>query len=478
LLKGDVQLGNGLFRLEMNGIQYIVAGKINLDSQKIMFPEFVIKNTQRDYSTGLVNVGGFITTTGFAPKEYHLSANGELLVLSNTSSSINQSFFGTLIARTGSNGLQFEGTFERSRIRGEVLVSDASLIFPPTQETSLFSNTRSDDVVFYDDTSKAIYDTTIVNTIFQSFFPSITPKKVERTFLDGFGYELTIQTQDNVHVNMTFNANAGAYEILSAELNGKMVLKKDEMGQQLTGTINVGDGSNYQFYKEFKASGSLTFIGDPQNPQLNITAKYEGTHCKNTNVGTGECNESERVIVSLEITGSRLTPKVKIGLAILDQNNREIPRQGDVENDAIAFLLTSSPNTPGQFREDLSAFDRNKLGETLTSTLTGTFVNNMLSDLVMEFIKQNNIPFVKRFEVRNAERARPDLNIRGEFLDAVINLGGDVSNLNYANVSVQYPILGKQNRNFMIEGERKTESYDVIQARTINTLRLFYRFTF
>ena len=150
----------------------------------------------------------------------------------------------------------------------------------------------------------------------------------------------------------------------------------DEFGQQLTGTINISGESNYKFYKEFKASGSLTFVGDPQNPQLNIIAKYEGTHCKNANTSTGDCNESERVIVSLEITGNRLNPKVKIGLATLDQNNREIPRQGDVENDAIAFLLTSSPNTPGQFREDLSAFDRNKLGEKLTSTLTGTFIND------------------------------------------------------------------------------------------------------
>ncbi|MDP1678280.1 MAG: hypothetical protein Q8L88_15590 [Bacteroidota bacterium] len=479
LLHGNMKLGDGSFRFEMTGIQYTVGGRIVLDSQKIMFPEFIIRNTDRDYSTGLVNVGGFIQMKGFAPAEYHLTANGELLVLSNTSRAANQSFFGTLITRTGSNGLRFEGTFERSRIIGEVLVSDASLIFPPTQQASSFTNTRYDDVIFYDDTSKVFIDTTVVNTFIRTFSQNETQKKVERTFLDGFGYELTIQTQGNVAVSMVFNPNFGAYEALAAVLNGKMVLKKDEFGQQLTGTINISGESNYQFYKEFKASGSMTFIGDPQNPQLNIVAKYEGTHCKNTNVATGDCDDLERVVVSLEITGNRLNPKVKIGLATLDQNNREIPRQGDVENDAIAFLLTSSPNTPGQFREDLSAFDRNKLGEKLTSTLTGTFINDMLSNMVDDFIKQNDIPYIKRVEVRNAERADPNLNFSGEFLNAVFNVGGNVfTDLNNTNVSVQWPILGRQNRNFMFELERKTESLDVVQARTTNTARLFYRFTF
>ncbi len=478
-LQGSVLLANGSFKLEMTGIQYAVKGKVTLGDQKIMFPEFVITNTQNDYSPGLVNVSGYIAMNGFSPSEYHLSANGELLVLSNASRSVNQSFFGTLIAQTGSNGLHFEGTFERSRISGDVLISEASLIFPQTQQTNSLSNARFDDVIFYDDTSKIFSDTLSVATITRTFSQNISPKKVERTFLDGFGYELTIKTQGNVNINMIFNANAGAYEALSAELNGKMVLKKDEAGQQLTGTINISGESNYRFYKEFKASGSLTFVGDPQNPQLNIVAKYEGTHCKSANVTTGDCDELERVIVSLEITGNRLNPKVKIGLATLDQSNREIPRQGDVENDAIAFLLTSSPNTPGQFREDLSAFDRNKLGEKLTSTLTGTFINSMLSDLVMEFVKQNNIPFVKRIELRNVERAKPDLNISGEVLTAIFNVGGNVlSDLNNTNISIQYPILGRQNRSFMAEVERKIENYDIIQARPTYTARLFYRFTF
>ena len=480
LMTGDLNLRDGSFRLEMTGIEYNVAGRIVLDSQMIQFPSFNISNRSKEYSDGTMAVGGFIQLKGFAPSEYHLNVNGELLVLTDASRAPNQSFFGKLIARTGRAGIKFEGSFEHSRIIGEVLVQDAFITFPPTQQSATYSSARFEDVVFVDDTTRLMVDTAVVQNIIQMISPSVKPAGSERTFLDGFGYELTIQTQGNVRVQMIFSADAGAYEELYAELNGKMVLKKDESGQQLTGTINVGDGSNYKFYKEFKATGSLTFVGDPQNPQLNILAKYEGTHCKNPDLDKGECKEQpEKVVVSLEITGNRLNPKLKIGLATVDASGREIPRLGDVENDAISFLLTSSSNKSGQFREELSTYDRNRLGNQLTEAIGGTFINSLLSGVVMDFIKENDIPFVKRVELRNVTTAT-DINITGELLGGEINVGGRVFNdVNNTNFSYQRPLLGKQNRNFMIEVERKVENYDyAIKANAILGLRLFYRFSF
>lgn len=480
---GAFTIDSGSFRLEMNGIRYRVGGTIALDSGKILFPQFTIRNMENDYTDGVVNVGGYILQDGFAPAEYHLTANGELLVLNNRSLTANQSFFGRLIGQTGPNGLRFEGTFERSRIVGNIFVQDAFMTFPPSQKTVSASGMRFDDILFIDDTTVAVEDPALAapDPVTSPAFPvAADVKKSERTFLDGFGYELGIETRNNVRVQMIFNANAGAYEELVAELNGKMVLKKDEAGQQLIGTINVGDGSNYKYYKEFKATGSLTFVGDPQNPQLNILAKYRGSHLKNLEDPTSE----EGVVVSLEITGNRANPKIKIGLATVDPNdpnNRETPRQGDVENDAIAFLLTSSQNEPGLFREELTSVDRNKLGAQLNEAISGTFVNNLLSGLVNDFIEKNNIPFVKRVEVRNVMALDADINTRLEVSTAVINIGGKVfTDVNNTNVSVQLPVLGRQNRNFIFEVEKKTENADYTSAQAKTTLgaRLFYRFTF
>ncbi len=479
---GSVHVNDGSFRLEMSGIEYQLAGSIALDSQRMTFPDLKISNHQQDYAEGGMTVGGYIAMKGFAPHEYYLTMNGELLVLNEASQRENKSFYGRLVTRTGKNGLKFLGTFERSRVIGDVLVQEASITFPPTQQSVSFSNVRFDEVTYVNDTASTVIDTAIFRAIAQVFTPSIRPRTAERSFMDGFGYELTIQTEGDVSIRMVFNQEITAYEELFAKLNGKMVLKKDEVSQQLTGTINVGDGSNYKFYKEFKATGSLTFVGNPQNPQLNIIAKYQGTHCTKPDVTTGDCkdpNDLENVVVSLEITGNRLKPNLKIGLATIDKSGREIPRQGDVENDAIAFLLTSSPSKSGQFREELSMVDRNKIGNQLTEAVGGTFINSLLSGVVMDFIKENNIPFVKRVELRSVTTTT-DINITGEFMSAVVNVGGKVFNdINNANLSVQWPVLGKQNRNFMLEVERKTENYDYsVQARAILGARLFYRFSF
>lgn len=482
LMKGKIDFKEGSFRLEMTGMEYRIAGSIALDSQTMTFPGLMVTNQPREYANGAMTVGGYISMAGFAPSEYHLTMNGELMVLNEAAQQENKSFYGRLVTQTGKNGLRFEGTFERSRVIGDVLVLQAAITFPPTQQSVSFSTARFDEVAYVNDTAAVTIDTVIVRTIMQALNPVARAKTNERTFMDGFGYELTIQTEGDVSIRMVFNQEIAAYEELFAKLNGKMVLKKDEVGQQLTGTINVGDGSNYKFYKEFKATGSLTFVGDPQNPQLNIIAKYIGTHCAKPDETTGECKEQadiENVVVSLEITGNRLQPNLKIGLATVDKSGREIPRQGDVENDAISFLLTSSSGKSGQFRDELSLYDRNKIGNQLTEAIGGTFINSLLSGVVMDFIKENNIPFVTSVEVRGVT-SEADINITGEFLDAVVSFGGKVfSDINNTNLSVLIPVLGKQNRNFMFEVERKTENYDYsVQARAILGARLFYRFTF
>lgn len=480
LMTGTTQLSNCQWVLDMTGIMYETNGTVLLDGNKALFTDVAITNLLNDYPDGRMNVGGYIALKGFTPHEYHLSVRGELLVLHERSRTQGASFFGTLVASTGNDSLRFDGSFERSRVQGIVYVQQASLIFPPTQQAQSYSASLFNMVEFIDDTSKVVRDTVAVEALINHFQTVQTPlQNRQRTFLDGFGYNITIVTRGTVRVNMIFNANAGAYEELYAELDGKLTLSKAENGVQLKGTINVGNESKYTFYKTFNATGALTFDGDPQNPRLNIAATYEGTHCINSSLLKDDCIREEKVVVTLNITGTRLSPQVKLGLKTIDPTGKETVRSGDVENDAIAFLLTSSPGTPGKFRDELTAQDRNRISEQLTSTIGGTFLNSMLSGYVMEFITRNNIPYVKRVEVSDVG-ADPNINVRLELFDAIINAGGRVfSNINNTNISIQRPILGKENRNFMLEVEKKTENFTYsLESRTILSARIFYRFTF
>jgi hypothetical protein len=479
-INGTAELDSGTFIMEMSGISYRAGGTIRFDDRRVSFADFTIMNEPADYAASRMDIGGFIDLNGFVPDEYHLRARGELLVLQERSRTPGSSFFGTLIASTGDDSLRFDGNFRRSRITGIVLVRQASLTFPPTQQASSYSSSAYNVVEFVDDTSKPVVDSIKIGSLVQFAHQlTATQQNNVRRFLDGFGYTLTIQTSGTVRVNMIFNANAGAYEELYAELNGKLTMVKDESGVRLIGTINVGSESKYTFYKTFNAAGSLSFVGDPQNPQLNILATYEGTHCIGTNPATSDCIREERVVVTLKISGTRNVPEINLGLKTIDQSGKEIERTGDIENDAISFLLTSSPGTPGKFRDELTAQDRDRISEQLASTIGGTYINSLLSSYVMDFVLRNSIPFVKKFEVRQVG-ADPDIRIGAEVLDAYVNVGGRVfTDVNNANISVEIPLGDKQRRNFMLEVEKKTENFDyTIQARTILGARIFYRFTF
>lgn len=477
---GRAELREGSFLLEKTGITYTAEGTIQLQENAITFPDFHLQNISSDFSTGNLKLGGSILMKGFVPNEFHVTASGEVLVLKESSRLANAGFFGNVIAATDNAGILFEGTFEQSKMSGTIFIRQANMTFPPTQQASTFSVGKFSSVVLVDDTSKQKIDTAAILPQILALQQTLQNKEKGngKTFLDGLTYEFVIQTQGSVRINMIFNANAGAYEELYAELNGKLILTKDAKNVQLKGSINVGSESNYTFYKKFNASGSLVFVGVADNPQLNIIAKYQGQHCKKAELGS-DCSEYENVVVTLTISGTRTQPKVKIGLATLDQDGKEIPRTGDIDNDAISFLLTSSPGIAGKFRDELTSQDRDKITQQITQSIGGTYLGSMLSGYVMDFIQKNKIPFVKQFEVRQVG-LDPDVRIGAEFLDAYVNIGGKVfTDMNNANISVQIPLGDARRRNFMLEVEKKTDNPEfTTQTRTTLGARIFYRFTF
>jgi hypothetical protein len=492
---GGMELRKCEFMFPMNRMNYQTAGKIDLNGNRLAFTTFSVKNLYEDFSSGNVNVGGYITLHGFVPDEYHLNAKGELMVLQNTSRNINQGVYGDLIASTGQDGLLFDGTYAHSRVSGALFVKQASLTFPSTRQSANQISSRYINIVVVDDTSKPKQDTLIGPNLFAFFRPKKdTPSSNEQSFLDGLGYDLVIQTQGIVQIRMVFNAATN--EELFADLNGKLTLSKEGNNMRLTGSITVSEKSNYKFYKQFDAAGTLSFSGRPDNPQLDIKATYRGTHLKAA-AAAFKAQEptqketttlpTEKVVVSLAITGTRYDPKIKIGLSTIDDNGNEKERTGDVESDAISFLLTSAPGTPGKFRDDLTSNDKqgiaNSLGGSIGGSLISGFTNTLLSGMMLDFLRANNINAVSNVELRYSG-ASPDLRLSGVIGDAYWTFGGKVfSDINNANISLQWSlgsiIQSERLRNFMFEVERKADALETSDVRRPTSgARIYYRFAF
>ena len=486
---GGMELRNTKFLFPMNNMKYQAAGKIELQGNKLSFTTFAAKNLSGDYSSGKIYFGGYITLRGFVPDEYHLRAKGELKVLQESSRNSDQGVYGDLIASTGNEGLSFDGTVSSSRVTGAIYIKQASMTFPSTRESANLVSARYVNVLNIDDTSKASPDTLFGPRL----FAYLHSKKEVRSsndpsFLDGLGYSLTIQTQGIVQIRMIFNPSTN--EELFADLNGKLELSKEKNDVRLTGTITASDKSKYTFYKQFDASGTLKFTGKPDNPELDITATYTGSHLKPEAPGQKETTTApptEKVVVSLAISGTRYDPKLKIGLSTFDDNNNETVRTGDVESDAISFLLTSTPGSPGKFRDDLTSNDKqgiaNSLGGSIGGSLISGFTNTLLSGMMQDFLRANNFTALSNVEILYSGTS-PDLRLSGVVGNAYWTFGGKVFNdINNANVSVQWSlgsiIQNDRLRNFMFEVDRKSDPMETIDLRRpTNGARVYYKFAF
>jgi hypothetical protein len=155
----------------------------------------------------------------------------------------------------------------------------------------------------------------------------------------------------------------------------------------------------------------------------------------------------------------------------------EAVETGDVESDAIYFLLT------GLFREELTQQERTMvLGTNLLYGLTSSVLSGPITELIRrEFGFISSVDFMY---YGGSLQTSTDVRVTGEVGEAVIRLGGRVfSDISNTNWSIQVPmsaILGLPSwRNLMIEAERRVEGVESFeQRRESNNLRLLYRISF
>jgi hypothetical protein len=260
---------------------------------------------------------------------------------------------------------------------------------------------------------------------------------------------------------------------------------------RLTGEVELESGSYYNNIKKLDASGKLRFTGDALNPELDVLAQYEGVYRGRPDTASAQTKSpvgsptsaeargaEQKVVVKLYITGTREQPKVKTELWRPDAfGNLTQVTGGDVEADAIAFLIT------GSFRDELTQQDRLSLASTnVLSGLTSSVLSGPLTDLLRK--EFGIIRSVDVLYYGGSFQESADVRVTGELGDAVFRLGGRVLNdINNTNVSVQLPmsaILGSERwRNLVLEAERRVEGVETIdQRRESKGVRLLYRIIF
>jgi len=476
---GTIIFSDFQFTFVPNNVLYYVSATMKAAGDRIQLVDVQIRNDTKDRSDGVVTVGGYFSIRNFEVDSFDLTARGQLLLMKETTRR-SRTMYGTLVAATGINGLHYSGSFERSYLSGEVYIREASLVFPPTRETTYDPRETPVTYIVVDDTSK--HDT-FAESLSEQFFAEPTNGNLEssarpstRTIWDGMSYDVAIETRGTAEIRMIFNQSTN--EELFAALDGRVVLQRGERGPRINGEISVGERSYYNFFKKFSARGSLKFVGLPDNPELNITASYEGVRLIDTAV-TQQKKPEERVVVTLDITGTRYEPKIAMSMTVDGE-----ARTGDVESDAIPFILT------GKFLDDLSSQEKSDIATSLGSIASGSLLyglpSQMLSGMLSDFL-QKEFPIIRRAEftyVGGNLQESADLRLSGEIGKAYWRAGGRIfTNIGNANVSVQLS-MGEvfesvALRNLFLELERKVETGEgEEQKKLTNAARIFFRISF
>ncbi|HUI08912.1 MAG TPA: translocation/assembly module TamB domain-containing protein [Bacteroidota bacterium] len=467
-----------------NNIRYTLDGTFAPEGERIRVVDCVIRNVPEDVRAGregVVHLGGDFSLRNLRPGDFNLTADGRLLVVKETTEKSSLAVYGDLFVEIGPGPLHFTGEIESSLLKGSVSIRNSSLIFPPTQAQVAEESPQSVRLLFVDDTLKAEKkpERALIAKYFAEPSDTAAARAAERirskSFMDGLRYDLNIGASGgNTEIRMIFNPITN--EELVAALDGKFTITGD--GRIWTGDLTIAR-AYYNFFKRFDATGSIRYTGDFLNPEMNIVATYQGTRALDTSA-TGAPGASEKVVVTVKITGTRKAPKVDFAMTIndIDYMNYTGPKSNDIQSDAIAFIVAGNfpmsqrTSLPGQVQSTAS----NSLLSGASSVLTGR-----LTELLRAQGLDMNV------DLNVAGKEATELRLSGTVLNGYLHFGGTILNdpLANANISILYslgtifdaPTL----QNLMLELERRVEPGTLGNAndlRRINSARVYYRFSF
>ena len=490
---GTLSIENCSFLFVPNLINYAFEGQFRFNRDRIEVVDALVRSSPLDDQftrPGLIHLTGDFALRDFKPSDFNLTANGGLLVVRETTRKSSLSVYGNLFIETGPSGIHYTGEIEQSLLRGLVFVNNYSLIFPPTQQVTNDQISNTVPVRFVDDTTKVTV--TQARPLQERYFGSdkeagqangyrdADEQSSSKSFVDGIRYDLDIEcVGGNTEIKMIFNS--ATREELDANINGRFSISED--GKRWIGTMTIAR-AYYRFIKQFDAEGTIKYSGDFLNPELDITATYEGLRSV---IDSTSSNKPEKVVVSMKITGTRYTPKLEWSMTIddVDYYFYKGVTSSDVQTDALAFILAGTFPLSRSQANDLAADFRPTARSSLI-TGAGSLLTNAFSDFL-----RRETGFIYSFELsygtQTSVSEAADIRLSGVAAGGIWRYGGRILNdpFSNANVSLLYSlgdIFERPSlRNFMFELERKVEMNtigDATDKRLSNSARLFYRFSF
>ena len=494
-LSGKMSFKDVRFLFLPNNINYTLDAELEPVGGQILLKTCTITNQRYKGISGKANFTGSISVRDYKVSSFDIIAQGQILLMTDATKRSMPEMYGILYGETDTGGLSLSGTLGRPFLSGTLFIREANLILPPTKTSEVKSpSSYSLRQVVVDDTTKKLQEEQKISRFFMD--PDMSGEQLqtstESPLIDRLRYNLNIETRGPTVLTMIFTPTTG--EELYAELEGNVNAINEEGKPTIYGTIEVTPRSYYNFFKRFDANGKLRFIGQWNNPELDIQASYEGYKQESETPSalssesqsplSSQSPKEQKIIVELNITGTRYEPKLALGMKVqLKPGDEPVDwstqaKGGDVQSDAISFIIT------GKFRNELTSREQQEftdIGSSTGTSVASSFVSSIFSDVLKQ-----EFPFIRRADISyrgGSFQEGTSVNVTATVLTGYLRAGGKILNdIGNMNLSYQLNIgdvfKSPSIRNLYLEIQRKVEGDTPEDKKLTNEARLFYKFSF
>lgn len=449
-----------------------------------------LQNAPTERNPGIMTATGTIATERFQIGQIDLDIAGRLKVLRKASRSAFKTMYGDLYVASGPAGLRYHGRLEKSHLDGDLHILEGDLTFPSENDDARTGDIEGvtyldvDDVTAQRTTSLSAARERARSSLFANGNGSAADSAAQvRTpsILDAMDFDISVTTIGSLVVSMPISS------LSQQELNARLDIRNfraERKGgaQKYIGEVQLGSGSRYLFLgKPFRATGSLTFLRDLGNPDLNLRAVYTEYHTPPS--GTGE--ERRRVFVILTITGTLNEPRLAWDIRFDSESGTQRPRGGNLDSDALAFVLF------GLFSDELSVGEKGGKGRVIDQTgaiasaLGNAYLSSTMTDLLSRAGLQDVVKRVEFDRLDSQKDAR--LKLTGSIGQALLIYDGKINNLGSSDIVLEIP-LGELFpsfgfRNMVVQFAKRTangalEGGSANQESNIYEGKILYRFSF
>jgi hypothetical protein len=442
---GYANVPDGSFQFTANNMYYTFSGKVTFDENSLILSNIAIKNVPADDPYGEAMVNGHFDFKGFSIQYFDLALRTDrLMVLSNASRATLKSIYGPVTIGTEGDDLHFQGTLQAPWIGGpqksigKISILSAHLTLPQsdnavepvsasgviyrflpndsmivaqTQDSIRIHNARealdealnsgsvqmfaADDTLF-SNRMKDIYlneNGQLQDSTTQTLATGATPVN-KPSFASLLRYDLQLRVNGDSWVTIPFS---GVFGILGAQVAAELrtdepifVHRGDEPTTTVTGDLTLTPSSYFRFYQTFNIiNGKIAFRQNFDNPEIDITAEYIGTH-------TTQDGQDQDVKIDLHITGTKAQPNLLATIYRRDASSGSFSFWEDgtpALEDVTYYLLTG-----GSFKSDLSEQAQMQVLSRAASSLGSQFFNTLLSNMfgsstATNFIKSASLKF-------------------------------------------------------------------------------------